>query len=378
MSEVERRSSGPPPVRRTWIRAGQILGLTALIGPLSDLANASLSAAQVVAIAVALVAFVALYLVLLPPARGLERRGRRAVRGALALFAVLAVLPLALGAPRSFALLFVYVVAAGSLLLPPRLAVPGFTIAAAAVGVGLAVAGSDASTVAAYALTVLAVGAVMAALGTLVRANRELRAAREELARSAVSEERLRIARDLHDLLAHTLSLIALKSELAAKLVQTDPVRAQAELDEVQEVTRQALREVREAVRGYRRRSSAEALENARATLTAAGIECRVDVSDAELPPDVESVIAWALREASTNVVRHSGARACAITLASDSEVVSLQVVDDGRSGRAGYSEGSGLAGLAERARRLHGKLETGVQPEGGFRLRLTLPLRTA
>jgi two-component system sensor histidine kinase DesK len=304
-------------------------------------------------------------------------RGQRAIVGGLALFTLVAALPLVLGAPSSFVGLFVYVVAVAGVLLPARAALAVTAVTAAAIAAGLALHGSDGSTVAAYGLTVLAVGAVMVALGSVVRTNRELRAARLELAEAAVAEERLRIARDLHDLLGHTLSLIALKSELAAKLVDGDPGRARSELAEVQAVTRDALAEVREAVQGYRRRTVDEELEGAREMLTAAGIDCRVESTTAGLPARVESVLAWAVREASTNVVRHSGARACAFTLRSEANAVSLQVDDDGGAA-AVSSEGSGLAGLAERVRRLHGDLEAGARPEGGFRLRLTLPLEPA
>ena len=206
------------------------------------------------------------------------------IGGGLALLAALAALTLALGAPRSFALLFVYVVAVAGIALPLVAAVPVIGAAAAVVGVGLAAAGSDGSTVAAWTLTVVGVGALTAALGSTTRANQELREVREELARQAVSEERLRIARDLHDLLGQTLSLIALKTELATRLVESDPSRAQAELIEVQRVTREALNEVREAVHGYRRLAFADALQSARATLAAAGIDCRVDGVASELP----------------------------------------------------------------------------------------------
>ncbi len=362
--------------RLARIRAGPLLGLLFLIGPLSDLVHASLSPARVAAISIALTGFVALYLALLPPVRQLARKGQPAIRATLALLAAMAALTLALGAPRSFTLLFVYVVAAAGMLLPPAGAVAVIGIIAAAVGVGLAATGSDSSTVAAYTLTALAVGATMTALGSTTRANRELQSAREELARLAVSEERLRIARDLHDLLGHTLSLIALKSELATKLVESDPRRAQAELADVQRVTRQALAEVRATVHDYRRLAFADALVGARATLSAAGIDCRIDSSTPALPAEIESVLAWAVREATTNVVRHSGARACTITLATDVDAVSLRVDDDGAPAATGSADGAGLAGLAERARRLHGTLEAGARPAGGFRLRLTLPLR--
>jgi two-component system sensor histidine kinase DesK len=368
------------PEARWWrrlvrARVGPLLGLLFLIGPLSDLADESASAARVAAICVALAAFVAIYLALLPPVRPLARRGPRACELALALLAVLAGLTLALGAPGSFASLYVYVVAVAGILLPPRAAAVAIVGAAVAVGGGLAVTGSDSSTVAAYVLTILAVGATMAALGSSTRANRRLREAQGQLARLAVAEERLRISRDLHDLLGHNLSVIALKSELAAKLAETDPQRARAELADVQRVTRQALTEVRDAVQGYRRLAFADALDGASAALSAAGIDCRIESSAADLPAEVDDLLAWTVREAATNVVRHSDADACAITVSTEPESVTLQIEDDGRALPGDGEAGSGLRGLEERARRLDGTLEAGARPEGGFRLRLTVPL---
>jgi two-component system sensor histidine kinase DesK len=360
------------------IRAGQALGLLFLIGPISDLVSSSGSPVQKTAIAVVLAAFVALYLAVWPPARPLGHRGVNATRAGVLLLAALAGLTLALGAPGSFALLFWYVVAAAGLALPAREAVVVTGVTAGAFAVGLLLTSSNSSTVAAYTISLVAIGAIMASLGTTTRANRKLREAREELARLAVSEERSRIARDLHDLLGHTLSLIALKTELATKLVESDPKRAQTELREVQEVTRQALGEVREAVHGYGRRAVADELEGARSALTAAGIDCRVEASTTTpLPDEIESAIAWAVREATTNVVRHSGARTCAIRLSTANGQVALQVDDDGARADGGSRNGAGLAGLAERARRLHGTLEAGGRAEGGFRVMLTLPLET-
>jgi two-component system, NarL family, sensor histidine kinase DesK len=357
------------------IRAGQLLGLLFLIGPLSDLADASLSTARLAAISVLVAVFVALFLVLLPPAHAIARRGQHALVAGLALLAVLAGATLALGAPSSFAGLYVYFVAAAGLLLSSRAAAPVIAITAVAVGGGLGASGADSSVVASYSLTIVTIGVLLASLGHHSRTIRELQAAREEIARLAVFEERLRISRDLHDLLGHTLSLVALKSELAAKLLRADPDRAQAELEDVQRVTRQALYEVREAVHGYRRLAFADALDGARTALAAAGIDVRVDGSAEHLPDEVENVLAWALREATTNVVRHSGARTCEITLASDDHAVALQVDDDGMSDASAARNGAGLTGLAERARRLHGTLETGARPGGGFRVRLRVPL---
>ena len=359
------------------IRAGQILGLLFLAGAVSDLEDGSRSGARTTAIAVVLVAFVVLYLALLPPLRPLERRGPRALQAGIGALAALAALTLVLGAPPSFTLLFVYVVAAAGLLLQPRPAAALTLLTAAGVGIGLTIDDADGSIVASHTLTVLAIGAMMAAFGNAIRTNRELREAREELTQLAVAEERLRITRDLHDLLGHTLSLIALKSELAAKLLPGDPERAREEMTEVQQVTRQALTEVRDAVQGYRRLAFADALEGARAALSAAGIDCRVRTSATGLPEDVESVLAWALREATTNVVRHSGAREVEIRLERVDGSVALQVDDDG-AGMNGAGTGSGLAGLAERARPLHGRLQAGARPGGGFRLKLTVPLEAA
>jgi two-component system sensor histidine kinase DesK len=212
-------------------------------------------------------------------------------------------------------------------------------------------------------------------LGQKIQANRELREARGELARLAVSEERLRIARDLHDLLGHSLSVIALKSELAAKLVDRDPARATAELADIQTVSRQALSEVREAVDGYRQLALADALDGARAALDAAGIECRLDTAEVSLPTEVETVLAWTVREGTTNVVRHSHARSCEIRVRTDESGVAVDVEDNGTAAVVHAGAGNGLSGLAERAARVGGRLEAGGRAEGGFRLRLSVPL---
>ena len=379
VTTVETPGPEPGVLRRGRIsRLGPVLGLLFLIGPLSDLFDGSYSSARLAAILVVFAGFIAMYLALVPPVRPIACRGERAIWAALALLACLPGLALLLGAPQSFVLLYVYFVAAAGLSLPPRAAVVVVVATALSVGVGLSIVGADSSTIAAHTLTILAIGAMLAGFGRIMRANQELRAAREELARLAVSEERLRIARDLHDLLGHTLSLIALKSDLATRLVRSDPERAEAELSDVQDVTRQALTEVREAVHGYRQLGFDDALEGARAALTAAGIDCRVESSAADLPEEVESVLAWALREASTNVVRHSGARACEIKLSANGDHVALQVDDDGTPASPPSATGSGLRGIAERARRLHGTLEAGARPGGGFRVLLTMPLAAA
>jgi two-component system, NarL family, sensor histidine kinase DesK len=364
-----------PLLHRVRIRLGVGLGLLYLVGPISDLADASLSTGQVAAISLGLAGFVALYWSLLPPAEWLMRHGYAWILGGLALLPAIAIVLLLGGAPSSFAALFVYFVAAAGVLLPAWPALVLIAVTALGVGVGAAVTGADSGEVATWVLTIVSIGASMAAFGRITRGNRELREAREELAKLAVSEERLRIARDLHDLLGHSLSVIALKSELAAKLVAQEPRRAESELADIQSVSRQALAEVREAVEGYRRVPLEDALDGARAALSAAGIDCKVDDGDIAVPPEVEDVLAWAVREGTTNVVRHSDAERCSIRVRRGRESAEVEIEDDGGARLNGSKGGSGLIGLAERTEAVHGTLEAGERREGGFRMRVTIPL---
>jgi len=359
---------------KTRARIGVILGLLFLAGPITDLFRQSLGPAHTAFLLFGLGVFVALYLSLLPPSAWLTRLGPEAALLAVAALLVTAIVLLAAGAPSSFGALFVYFVAAAGLRLPPRTAIVVALVTALAVGVAGTIHGDSRSAVAATVLTIVSIGVLMTAFGRIARTNRELHATREELARLAVSEERLRIARDLHDLLGHSLSVIALKSELARKLIEQDPRRAATELDDIQSVSRTALTEVRDAVHGYRRLALAEALESAEAGLTAAGIDCDLTEVDVALPADVDAVLAWAVREGTTNVIRHSGAMHCAIRVVTDADRAAVEIEDDGR-GRPSNVRGSGLTGLRERAGRLRGELEAGTVPDGGFRLRLSVPL---
>lgn len=220
-----------------------------------------------------------------------------------------------------------------------------------------------------YAISSLGVGLLMVIIGRLRISNAALVSAREELAQRAVSEERARFARDLHDLLGHSLSVIALKAELAGRLLQDDPRAAEAHVRDVEAVARAALGEVREAVSGYRRPTLAGELAGARLALEAAGLRVHVADETGELDPEADAVLAWAVREGTTNVIRHSGARSCSI-VATDAGVT---IVDDGRGGDGGV-EGNGLDGLRERAERVDGTVEAGPAPGGGgFALRVAL-----
>ncbi|WP_232306566.1 sensor histidine kinase [Thermobifida cellulosilytica] len=203
---------------------------------------------------------------------------------------------------------------------------------------------------------------------------REATLAREARARLAVSEERLRFARDMHDLLGHSLSGIAVKSELAARLAARDPERAAAEMAEVQQIAREALREVRAAVSGYRSVDLAEELASVRSVLTAAGVRTTVTGSAAALPEQSRSLVAWLVREGATNVLRHSSARRCDITLVERDRSCVVEVYNDGvRPGRETVF-GNGLTGLSERVAAVGGTLSATGTGDGGFLLRAVVP----
>lgn len=197
----------------------------------------------------------------------------------------------------------------------------------------------------------------------LVRAHRTA----EQLATIA---ERERIARDLHDLLGHTLSVIVIKSELASKLADIDPARAAAEIRDVERISRNALQEVRHAIHGYRGERVQEEIATARAALAAAGVTLVSDVGAGGLDSEAERALALAVREAVTNVIRHARASRCEVTLAREASGVRLIIQDDGVGGSG--SEGAGLSGMRARVGELGGTLER--DGRRGTRLTLWVP----
>jgi two-component system sensor histidine kinase DesK len=205
-------------------------------------------------------------------------------------------------------------------------------------------------------------------------AGEKLRMADAEIEHLAKVAERERIARDLHDLLGHTLSLITLKAELARKLVDRDPQRAKEEMLDVERTSRAALADVREAISGYRGEGLATELIRARRTLETAGIAVNSDVAELPLSPAQETVLALALREAITNVVRHAQARQCSVRLQADKSFCTLEIADNGRGADA--PEGNGLRGMRERLEALGGSLQ--CQTKAGTRLVIQLPLASA
>ena len=205
------------------------------------------------------------------------------------------------------------------------------------------------------------------------RADCKLRAAQEENVTLAAVAERERIARDLHDVLGHTLSVIVLKAELAGRLIELDPQRAVREIGEVERTARTALAEVREAIGGYRARGLVAEIEAARRTLDAAGVTLRCDAmpsTNTGLRANEETVLALALREAVTNIVRHACATTCTLRFHMEDNQHLLTVADNGEHGHP--REGNGLRGMRERVEALGGRVS--LDRSGGTQLLIALP----
>ncbi|MDE2233976.1 MAG: sensor histidine kinase [Gammaproteobacteria bacterium] len=207
--------------------------------------------------------------------------------------------------------------------------------------------------------------------GEMHRKNLALKQSQEEIRKLAASAERERIARDLHDLLGHTLTLITVKAELAATLAERDLAGAAREIRDVERISREALTQVREAVGGYRSGGLLGELVNARVALTAANVRLAESVDPPRLSPAQDSVLAMVLREAVTNVIRHSGAVHCRIELAKRDRQLRLLIEDDGHGGA--LHEGNGLKGMRERLKSASGLLEID-SGQNGTRLTVRLP----
>ena len=195
--------------------------------------------------------------------------------------------------------------------------------------------------------------------------NVELARARTDLADLAVARERERIARDVHDILGHSLTVITVKAELAGRLLPESPERAAREVADVESLARAALADVRATVSGFRAVSLANELASARVALEAAGVEAHVPSAADEVPEGLRELFAWTVREATTNVVRHASARTCEITLTSNR----VRVSDDGVGPDGSVGAGSGLVGLRERAAATGARVLLGRSASGGFEL---------
>ncbi|MDT4937777.1 MAG: two-component system, NarL family, sensor histidine kinase DesK [Pseudonocardiales bacterium] len=214
------------------------------------------------------------------------------------------------------------------------------------------------------ALTVFLVSIAMFGFFKIIQSNIELNAARAEVARLAAENERSRIARDLHDLLGHSLTTITVKAGLARRLAERgDGARATDEITEVELLGRQTLGQVRAAVTGYRDVTLAGELASAREVLRAAGIDVELPGAIDTVDAGAAEVFGWVVREGITNVVRHSRATRCTVTVGPRW----IEIVDNGRSGASGA--GNGLAGLSERLVAVGGRIEASGGPRG-WRLR--------
>ncbi|WP_432924902.1 sensor histidine kinase [Microbispora sp. CA-135349] len=200
---------------------------------------------------------------------------------------------------------------------------------------------------------------------------------RDAQAKLAVTEERLRFARDLHDLVGHSLSAIAVKCELAVKLARAAPEQAAGEMTAVRGLAKDALREIREAVRGYRAIDLSAELGSVRAVLEAAGIRCTLDLPERTPPGEPATLLAWVIREGTTNTLRHSAATRSRITLRLTGTTAVLEMVNDGVGGQSGGDGGTGLIGLSERLAAAGGSLTARPTGSGEFILRAVVPTTT-
>ena len=216
----------------------------------------------------------------------------------------------------------------------------------------------------------LAVGAANTVAAQRMRSGFALGRAHEQIAHLAKLAERERIARDLHDVLGHTLSVVVLKSELAGKLMDQEPARARQEIGEVEQIARKALTDVREAIRGYRSQGLAAEIARAQKTLDAAGVTLECDSTPPQLAAAEETVLSLIVREAVTNIVRHAQASRCRLAFETSPDATALVVEDDGRGGIR--EEGNGLRGMRERVESLGGQIR--IDSLRGTRLRIEIP----
>ncbi|HEY1687962.1 MAG TPA: histidine kinase [Solirubrobacteraceae bacterium] len=360
----------------SWLWIG-LLGF-----PLAELIKAHVTGLHLALVLVGLAVFVATFVLLLVGHdKGLSARSMALLVGLLFAISV----AMTAGDRAGWATMFVYTAAVASMWMFFSARVAALAVLACVVSATAIVAarGAGTGTIVSVAASCAGVGFLMLCFGQLRIRNLELLSARDEIARLAVADERVRFARDLHDLLGHSLSVIALKAELASRLLERDTEAAAVHVGDLEQVARKALAEVREAVSGYRRPALASELDGARIALDAAGIEAHFDRCETTLDPQVEALLAWTVREGTTNVIRHSGARSCTVALEPGLATATVEVLDDGVGGDQGDGvglldnhgqRGHGLVGLRERAERLGGQLQAGPGPDGGFQLRVTVP----
>jgi two-component system, NarL family, sensor histidine kinase DesK len=305
--------------------------------------------------------------------RAIGRNHTAEVVGLVAITAILTTFSLVEPSPVGALLVFSFIVA--GCIFPLRRALwvlAGLTLLQIALEV---IRLADLPTALNAVINSVLVGGVGIGARLLWQAYRELLAAREEIARLAVSEERLRFSRDLHDLLGQSLAVLVLKSELVTKQLPSDTDEAtQQELRDIARVARKSLNDVRDAAAGYRRPSLSMEVANARSALRAAGIGLLVEDTLGRVAAEQDSVLAWCLREGVTNVLKHSGAKRCVLRLTREDVNAALELADDGRGSANLDGGGVGLIGLRERVELAGGKFEVISEPEAGVRIRVILP----
>ncbi|GAB1692411.1 sensor histidine kinase [Krasilnikovia sp. M28-CT-15] len=377
MSDVS-RATAPSAKRRGFLLvAAHAFWFWLLVPPAAAIADGQVRPAWLAA--AGLVTFASLYLALVAvPVAGLAVAPLLHRAGLV----LLALLGIALagayaGGPEGWLVLLIYVATAGA-VGPARGSwafgwVGGATLAVVVIGMAHGIAGD---TVAQSALITMLAGAMTVAFARMAQLVEQLRRTQQELARTAVEQERLRFARDLHDLLGHTLSLVVVKAEVVRRLTPMDPDRAAAEAADIERIGRTALAEVREAVTGYRERSFGREVAGARTALADAGIAVTVRESGQPLGVEADDAFGWVVREGVTNVLRHSRASRCDIEIRTDAHGSSLTVRDDGVGGRP--DPGNGLRGLRERLVQAGGALNVAPAPGGGLQLIAQIPATRA
>jgi two-component system sensor histidine kinase DesK len=365
----------------SWLAISVAVGLLIfLAGPVLAVAQGRPAIPQELVVFGGLAVFVSIYLWTIPP----DLAGRAVGRAAQAtvLLGLLGVMIALAYSETDWTALFIATGAAAGRITPSRTALAAIVVIASLAALVRLAADAEPFGAIESAFQVTLTGLVVLAFSKLERTARELGLAQAEVARLAAADERARIARDVHDLLGHSLSVIALKAELAGRLLERDPHRASAELHDVEGVARGALRDIREAVAGYRRITLDAELAGARVALSAAGMDVDVHPPTMIVDESTDGLLGWIVREGVTNVVRHSGGAHCTISITTVEPDVRLEIVDDGAAREPGGSgavgrSGSGLAGIRERVEAVGGRMEAGSLRGRGFRLAAYVPVST-
>ena len=348
-----------------WLAAG--IWLFYLAQPLQQMVKHSHSVERVVGIG-ALLLFALCYLIFFVWIRQVGlKAGRLRVWQRLAYLGVMLILTLAMipaaGQTALTALVYISAVGMMALELPVAIGVTLFLLGGTELSMRVVPGWTDDSS---YGFAIFLGALAVFGIRRAIQRSIELSVARQDFAELAVQEERNRFARDLHDILGHSLTVITVKAELAQRLISANPDRAASEVADVEQLARSALADVRAAVAGYRELSLAGELVAARAALQAADIRAELPNTVDEVPEEYRELFAWVVREGVTNVIRHSGANKCTVRLSA----YQIEVLDDGKGpGPGGGVSGHGLIGLRERADQAGASLSVGKSSDDGFRL---------